>query len=44
LAEWIVLGAEDVPTKLVIADETGKVLGLVHMRDVLPRALRETKD
>jgi hypothetical protein len=40
LAEWIVLGAEDIPLKIVIADEAGAVLGTVHMRDVLPRALR----
>ena len=40
LAEWILHEAEDVPTKIVIADETGNVLAVVHIRDILPRALR----
>jgi len=40
LAEWIILGAEDIPTRIVIADDGGTVLAVVHMRDVLPRALR----
>jgi hypothetical protein len=43
LAEWIMQGADDIPTRIVIADEAGNVLGMVYMRDVLPRALREPK-
>ena len=41
LAEWIILAAEDIPTRIVITDEAGSVLAVVHMRDVLPRALRK---
>jgi len=41
LAEWIILGAEDIPTRIVITDEAGTILALVRMRDVLPRALRK---
>ena len=41
LAEWIILGAEDIPTRIVIADEKGTVLAVVHMHEVLPRALRD---
>lgn len=40
LAEWIILGADDIPTRIVITDEEGTILGVVHFRDVLPRALR----
>lgn len=40
LAEWIILGAEEIPTRILITDEGGTVLAVVHMRDVLPRALR----
>jgi hypothetical protein len=43
LAEWIILGAEDIPTRIVITDEAGTVLWVMHMRDVLPRALRENR-
>jgi hypothetical protein len=41
LAEWIILAVEDIPLRILIADEQGNVLATVHMRDVLPRALRE---
>lgn len=40
LAEWIILGADDIPTRIVITDEEGSILSVVHFRDVLPRALR----
>ena len=40
LAEWIILGADDIPTRIVITDEEGSLLSVVHFRDVLPRALR----
>jgi hypothetical protein len=40
LAEWIISGAEDVPTRIIIADEAGNVLSVVQIRDVVPRALR----
>jgi hypothetical protein len=40
LAEWIACGVEDIPTRIVISDEAGNVLAIVHMREVLPRALR----
>jgi hypothetical protein len=40
LAEWITCGVEDIPTRIVISDEAGNVLAVVHMREVLPRALR----
>lgn len=41
LAEWIILGAEDIPTRIVITDEAGTVLAVVYMHDVLPRAMRD---
>jgi hypothetical protein len=40
LAEWVILGAEDIPTRIVITDDSGTILGVIHMRDALPRALR----
>jgi hypothetical protein len=40
LAEWIVCEVEEIPTRIVISDEAGNVPAVVHMRDVLPRALR----
>jgi hypothetical protein len=40
LAEWIACGAEDIPTRIVISDEAGNVLAVVHMREALPRALQ----
>ena len=40
LAKWIACGVEDIPTSIVISDEAGNVLAVVHMREVLPRALR----
>jgi hypothetical protein len=40
LAERIILGADDIPTRIVITDEEGSILSVVHFRDVLPRALR----
>jgi len=40
LAEWIAGGVEDIPTRIVISDEAGNILAVVHMREVLPRALR----
>jgi hypothetical protein len=40
LAEWIASGFEDIPTRIMISDEAGNVLAVVHMREVLPRALR----
>ena len=43
LAEWIMHGTDDIPTRIVITDEAGNVLGIVCVRDVLPRALREPK-
>jgi hypothetical protein len=42
LAGYISAGRDVIPMKIVIADEANQVLGTVHMRDVLPRALRET--
>jgi hypothetical protein len=44
LAEWILHGVADVPTSIIIADESGNVVGMVYMRDVLPRAIRDDKD
>jgi hypothetical protein len=41
LAEWIIVAADEIPLKILIADEQGNVLATVHMRDVLPRALWE---
>jgi hypothetical protein len=41
LAEWIIVGAEDIPTRIVITDAAGTALAVVYMRDVLPRALRD---
>jgi hypothetical protein len=41
LAEWILHGIEAVPTRIVITDEKGTILGVVYMHDVLPRALRD---
>jgi hypothetical protein len=40
LAERIISGAEDVPTRIIIADEAGNVLSVFQIRDVVPRALR----
>ena len=34
VAEWIILGTEDIPTRIVIADEKETVLGVVHMHQV----------
>jgi hypothetical protein len=41
LAEWILHGKEDIATRIIITDAQGNVLAVVHMRDLLPRALRE---
>jgi hypothetical protein len=41
LAEGIAGGHDEVPMKILIADETGRVLDIIHIRDLLPRALRE---
>ncbi len=41
LAELIFMGREDVPGKFLIADETGRVLETVRMREVLPKSLRD---
>ena len=40
LAEWILHEIEHVPKKILITDEDMKVLAVVHILDVLPRALR----
>ena len=44
VAEWILHGIEDVPTRIIVTDAEETVLGVVYMRDVLPRALREKAD
>jgi hypothetical protein len=44
LAEAIILGLEDLPMRIFITDEAGTLLDQVHMRDVLPRALRKSND
>jgi hypothetical protein len=44
LAERILLGAETIPMRILITDEAGNLLAVVHMRDVLPLALRNCKD
>jgi hypothetical protein len=41
LAERILHGAEEVASRIIITDEAGTVLGMIYMRDVLPRALRD---
>jgi hypothetical protein len=41
LAEWIRHGREDVATRIIITDVHSKVLAVVRMRDLLPRALRD---
>jgi hypothetical protein len=41
LAEKIAGGHDEVPMRILIADETGGILDVIHMRDLLPRALRE---
>ena len=41
LAEWIVLAIDGMPMRILIADEAGKVLATVHLRDALPGALKE---
>jgi hypothetical protein len=41
LAAVIAAGREDAPMRILIADEAGRVLGAVEMRDLLPRTLRE---
>jgi hypothetical protein len=43
LAEFIFEGREVIPLKILIADEAGQVLDTIHMRDVLPRALRDDR-
>jgi hypothetical protein len=43
LAEWILHGAEDIPTKILITDHEMRLLVVVRMVDVLPRALRDFK-
>ena len=42
LAEWIFHGIEAAQTKILITDENMKVLDVVRILDVLPRALRNT--
>ena len=44
LAERIILGAETIPLRILITDAAGNLLAVVHMRDVLPLALRNCKD
>jgi len=44
LAEWIIRGAEAIPLRILISDASGNLLAVVHMRDVLPRALRNCED
>jgi hypothetical protein len=44
LAERIILGAEATPLRILITDAAGNLLAVVHMRDVLPLALRNCKD
>jgi hypothetical protein len=44
LAERIILGAEATPLRILITDAAGNLLAVVHMRDVLPRALWNCKD
>jgi hypothetical protein len=44
LAEWIIRGAEAIPLRILISDAAGNLLAVVHMRDVLPRALWNCKD
>jgi hypothetical protein len=44
LAEWIIRGAEAIPLRILISDAAGNLLAVVHMRDVLPRALRNCED
>jgi hypothetical protein len=41
LSEWILRGKEDIATRIIITDAHSKVLAVVQMRDLLPRALRE---
>jgi hypothetical protein len=41
LAEWILHGKEDIATRIIITDAHSKVLAVVQIRDLLPRALRE---
>jgi hypothetical protein len=41
LAQAIAGGHDDAPMKILIADASGKVLEIIYMRDLLPRALRE---
>ena len=43
LAACIFAGRDDVPLKILITDEASQVLDTVHMRDVLPRALRDDR-
>jgi hypothetical protein len=41
LAEWILHAKDDIATRIIITDAQNKVLAVVQMRDLLPRALRE---